>query len=151
MSREMIGPEMQAFQAAVDDFDTAAARVLGINRTDTRCLEILLQHGEITPGILGPALGLTTGSVTAMLDRLEKLDYLTRSPDPQDRRKVVVRPTEKIITKAQELYGPFIVEGEAILSQYTDEQVDAITRFLRESRELYERQIKRAREWPAAR
>jgi hypothetical protein len=36
-------------------------------------------------------------------------------------------------------------------SQYTDEQVDAISRFLRDSRELYERQIKRAREWPAER
>ncbi|MGW4474931.1 MarR family winged helix-turn-helix transcriptional regulator [Nonomuraea sp. NPDC004354] len=151
MSRELIGAEMQAFQSAVDDFDAAAARALGVNRTDIRCLEILLRHGEITPGILGPALGLTTGSVTAMLDRLEKLGYLTRSPDPGDRRRVVVRPTEKVAAMAEELYGPFAVEGETILSRYTDEQLETIARFLRESRELYQRHVTRAREWPAGR
>ncbi|MEV0151925.1 MULTISPECIES: hypothetical protein [unclassified Nonomuraea] len=70
--RDAMDEEMRLMQAAVDSFDEAAADVLGVNRTDLRCLDILAQ-GPVTPSVLEPALGLTTGSVTAMLDRLEKL------------------------------------------------------------------------------
>lgn len=71
---------MQAYQSAVDDFDRELARLMGVNETDLRCLEILFAVEEITPRELSRQLGLTTGSVTTMLDRLEKLAYLTRTP-----------------------------------------------------------------------
>lgn len=40
---EQAGRAAQALQAAVDGVDQAAAAVLGVNRTDLRCLEILWQ------------------------------------------------------------------------------------------------------------
>jgi DNA-binding MarR family transcriptional regulator len=135
--RAAVAQEMQHMQAAVDAYDEAAAIFLGVNRTDLRCLEILGTQGPVTPSVLGPALGLTTGSVTAMLDRLEKLGYLTRSPDPSDRRKVVVRITEEAAARTWELYGPIATEGEAVRL------------FLRRSRELYERHLERVRAEPA--
>jgi DNA-binding MarR family transcriptional regulator len=140
-----VSAEMQALQAAVDDFDAAAATLLGINRTDMRCLEILFQQESATPSTLGPALGLTTGSVTAMLDRLQKLGYLTRSPDPADRRKVTVRITDTARQKAWELYGPFAEEGREQLAAYDEEQLRLLAGFLRGSRELYERHLARVR------
>src|SRR5215472_8164819 len=98
MSRELVeelraqlATQAQAYQAAVDAVDAAAAARLGVNRTDLRCLEILLGQESTAPGQLAAELGLTTGSVTAMLDRLERLGYLTRTPDPGDRRKTQVR------------------------------------------------------------
>src|SRR5690349_7506783 len=91
--RDQLGDEVRAYQETVDAFDEAVAAHLGVNRTDLRCLDVLLRLGSAAPGRLGAALGLTTGSVTAMLDRLERLGYLTREPDPSDRRKVVVRAT----------------------------------------------------------
>ena len=117
MSRELrvaeLGAAVRANQAAVDAFDEAVADHLGINRTDLRCLDLLLEElgAAATPGQLGGRLGLTTGSVTAMVDRLERLGYVTRSPDPADRRKVVVRPTEKILARTREIYGPLVAEG----------------------------------------
>ncbi|MFI6602216.1 MarR family winged helix-turn-helix transcriptional regulator [Nonomuraea sp. NPDC050536] len=144
--REQLGLEVQASQSVVDAFDEAAALYLGVNRTDLRCLEVLLQDQEMTPSQLGMALGLTTGSVTAMLDRLEKLGYLTRSPDPGDRRKVIVRATEETAAKSWELYGPIVQEGSSIPASYTDEQVELLLDFTRRSRELYERHVARVRE-----
>ncbi|WP_214326393.1 MarR family transcriptional regulator [Nonomuraea sediminis] len=144
--REQLGLEVQASQSAVDAYDEAAAQYLGVNRTDLRCIEVLLEHQEITPSQLGVALGLTTGSVTAMLDRLEKLGYLTRSPDPGDRRKVIVRATEEARAKGWELYGPIVEDGASIPASYTDEQVELLLDFTRRSRELYERQIAKLRE-----
>jgi DNA-binding MarR family transcriptional regulator len=140
-----VGAEVQALQAAVDAFDEAAAAALGVNRTDLRCLEVLRQHEFVSPSWLSQDLGLTTGSVTTMLDRLERLGYLTRSPDPSDRRKVAVRITEQAQQKTWELYGPFAEEGAAALEDYSAEQLQLLTAFLRSSHELYERHLRRVR------
>jgi DNA-binding MarR family transcriptional regulator len=151
MSRELVvselGAAVRANQAAVDAFDEAVAAHLGINRTDLRCLDVLLQDNGAgaTPGQLGGRLGLTTGSVTAMVDRLERLGYVTRSPDPADRRKVVVRATETIQTRAWEIYGPLAAEGEDLLSRYSVDELDLIADFLRRSRELQQQHLDRLR------
>jgi DNA-binding MarR family transcriptional regulator len=135
---------MQAMRAAVDAYDETAASALGVNRTDLRCIDVLSRHERLTPGRLGVALGLSTGSVTAMIDRLERLGYVTRSPDPTDRRKVLVEITDTARARAWELYGPFVTEGDALMREYTNADLELLTGFLRRSRQLYERQLKRA-------
>ncbi|MFD1541365.1 MarR family transcriptional regulator, partial [Nonomuraea guangzhouensis] len=126
------------------------AGALGVNRTDLRCLEALSQGERLTPGVLGPALGLTTGSVTAMLDRLERLGYVTRSPDPSDRRKVVVGITEEAAGKVWDLYGPIAAAGDAFMKEYTAAELTVLAGYLRRSRELYEHHLTRARAMPTA-
>jgi DNA-binding MarR family transcriptional regulator len=148
--RQAVGAETQSLQSAVDAFDEAAAGVLGVNRTDLRCLEALFQGDRLTPGVLGPALGLTTGSVTAMLDRLERLGYVTRSSDPSDRRKVVVGITEEATRKVWDLYGPIVADGDEFMKEYTAAELTVLSSYLRRSRELYERHLTRARAMPAA-
>ena len=72
---------MRANQAAVDALDDAAAANLGINRTDLRCIDVLLQEpdGSAIPARLAERLGISTGSVTALIDRLERLGYVARA------------------------------------------------------------------------
>src|SRR2546423_2235805 len=111
--RRLLGEESRAYQSAVDALDDAVAVHIGINRTDLRCLDVLMQLGTATPGVLAAKLGLTTGSVTAMLDRLAKLGYLTRTPDPADRRKVLVSATEELKAKAWAIYRPIAEAGAA--------------------------------------
>jgi DNA-binding MarR family transcriptional regulator len=138
---EALGVEVRAHQAAVDALDEAVAAHLGLNRTDLRCLDVLLQMGSASPGQLGTRLGLTTGSVTAMLDRLAKAEYLTRSPDPTDRRKVVVQPTPVVIEKAGELYGPLAEEGASDVARYTQAELELLIDFLRRGREQQEKHL----------
>ncbi|MGW4244141.1 MarR family winged helix-turn-helix transcriptional regulator [Nocardia sp. NPDC004722] len=133
--RARVGRESQGLQAAVDDVDQAAATVLGVNRTDLRCLEVLA-GGESTPGALAAELGLTSGSVTTMLDRLTKLGHVTRAPEPGDRRKVLVRITPAALTKTWEIYGPIAEEGTAEMAAYSAAELATITDFLARSREL---------------
>ena len=103
-----LGDAVRRYQAAVDDFDREVARLMGINETDLRCLEILLEEvPEASPSRLAARLGLTTGSMTAVLDRLERLGYLVRSPHPTDRRVTLVEPT----ASGQELCGGPLPEG----------------------------------------
>lgn len=84
-----------------------------------------------------------------MLDRLERLGYLTRSADPADRRKVAVRITEDARKKAWQLYGPFATEGSEALKAYSPEELALLAGFLRDSRTLYEHHLIRIRGLPA--
>src|SRR5215470_9653754 len=49
---------------------TAAADKIGINATDLNCLNVLSFSGRMTAGELARATGLTTASITGMVDRL---------------------------------------------------------------------------------
>jgi len=143
--RAELGDEARALQSAVDALDEAVAAHLGVNRTDLRCLDILLRLGPATPGKLATALGLTTGSVTTMLDRLERLGHLSRSSDPTDRRKVLVTPSDSVVRAAGELYGPLADEGARELARYTTAELDLLIDFHRHSRLLQERHTDRIR------
>src|ERR1700739_3154860 len=68
----------------------AAADRIGINATDLNCLNILSFRGHMTAGELARETGLTTASITGVVDRLEEAGYVTRVRDPRDRRRVVV-------------------------------------------------------------
>jgi DNA-binding MarR family transcriptional regulator len=140
-----VGDASRALQASVDAFDEAVAALLGINRTDLRCLDELMQVGEAGPARLAERLRLTTGSTTTLLDRLERAGYVTRTPDPRDRRKVVVRPTPLARERAGEIYGPLAAEGAQLLAQFTAEQLGAVLRYLELSRDLQQRHLQRLR------
>ena len=67
-----------------------ATQRLGLGATDVRFLTLLDVHGPLTPGRLATLTGLTTGSVTGVIDRLERADLVSRYRDGADRRKVQV-------------------------------------------------------------
>ena len=60
----------------------AAADRIGINATDLNCLNILSFSGQMTAGELARATGLTTASITGVVDRLEEAGYVRRERDP---------------------------------------------------------------------
>ena len=136
---------MRTYQRSVDAFDEAAAIYLGVNRTDMRCLDVLLEQGQATPGYLADALGLTTGSITAMLDRLEKLGYVERRPDPGDRRRIQVQPTPQSVAVARKLWGPLVQEGGRGLARYSKAELELLIQVLQEIQALQEAHTERIR------
>jgi DNA-binding MarR family transcriptional regulator len=142
-----LGEAVRAYQAAVDDYDRELARVLAVNETDLRCLEILLQElPESSPSQLAERLGLTTGSVTSLLDRLEKAGYLSREAHPTDRRKTVVRATPGFQHRAYALIAPLLDEGQKLVDEtYTADQLDLITDFMVRATAVQRRHTERLR------
>ena len=146
-----LGAAVQAYQSAVDDFDRELARLMGVNETDLRCLEILLSVEETTPRELSRQLGLTTGSVTTMLDRLEKLAYLTRTPHPGDRRKTLIRVTPEAARRAFGLLGPFLDDaGGRVRARYTADQLELVIDYLTFTRDVQQEHVERLRKTPAS-
>jgi DNA-binding MarR family transcriptional regulator len=145
-----LGSTVRANQTAVDAVDDAVAAYLGINRTDLRCIDVLLQEpdGSAIPARLAERLGISTGSVTALIDRLERLGYVARSPDPTDRRKVTVRATDTVREKTSAIYGPIAEEGARLLKDYSVPDLERLIEFIRRSRALQEKHLKRILELP---
>lgn len=147
-----LGAAVQGYQSAVDDFDRELARLMGVNETDLRCLEILLGVEELAPKQLAALLGLTTGSVTTMLDRLEKLGYLTRSPHPTDGRSTLVRVTPAAAARAFGLIGPFLDDASRrVHERFSAEQLETVIDFLTYNREIQEEHVERLRKLAAPR
>src|SRR5579875_2881019 len=142
-----LGELVRAYQAAVDDFDREMARLLGVNETDMRCLELLLQDlPDAAPSELAARLGITSGSVTTMLDRLERGGLITRSPHPSDRRKTIIRASALAAERAQALLAPLLSDGSReLLPRYSSEQLEIIADFLRRARDLQQRHVDRLR------
>jgi DNA-binding MarR family transcriptional regulator len=140
-----LGGALRTYQRSVDAFDEAVARYLGVNRTDLRGIDVLLEQGQATPGFLADALGLTSGSVTAMVDRLEKLGYVERHPDPGDRRRVEVRPSPRIRAFSERVYGPMEQEGGPLLSRYSRAELEMLVDVLQRMQAVQEKHTERLR------
>ena len=83
-------------------------RRVGVSRSDYDALEALDEHGPLTPGELGTLLTLTSGSVTALIDRLEKLGWASRNRHAGDRRKVIVALTPNAWRIGQDELRPYL-------------------------------------------
>jgi DNA-binding MarR family transcriptional regulator len=124
------GAAFRAYQTANDNYDQAIADHLGMNRTDMRCVDLIDQAGGMTAGELAKAAGLTTGAVTAVVDRLERAGMAARVPDPSDRRRVRIEVTPKLWELTGPLMTPFLDESQAILDDYTTEELARFSDFL---------------------
>jgi DNA-binding MarR family transcriptional regulator len=122
---------VRAYQRATEDMDTAAYHALGVNRSDGKCLDVLEEREPMTAGELAEELGLTTGAVTTLLDRLEKAGYVSRARDTVDRRRVLVQLTALARRRIAELFGPMGAEGRKWFGPLGDDDVRLITEFLR--------------------
>ena len=128
----------RAYQAAVEKMDEAFCRRLGVNRTDGRCLDIIDQRPGITAGELADAVGLSPGAVTTVLDRLERRGFVERKRDPNDRRRVVVEPTEAANRAAWEAYGPLGAMGAPLIAELSDDDLAKVIRFLKGGTDINE-------------
>jgi DNA-binding MarR family transcriptional regulator len=140
-----LGVAMADLQAAIDADDQALADHLGVHRTDLRCLDLVCRHGPLPAGRLARLLGLTPGSVTALVDRLIKADYVRRAPDPTHGRRVLIVPTERAARLVTESLRERLAEAHAELVAFSDAELDAIVRFLRSATERHERSAARLR------
>jgi DNA-binding MarR family transcriptional regulator len=131
------------YQQGTDALDQAGSELLGINRTDARCIDIVLQRGRLSAGELAVEAGLSPGAVTTALDRLERVGYARRVRDPGDRRRVLVEPTERAVERAALIWGPLRASGAALVDRFSERELKAIAEFLEGAAEI---QLARANE-----
>lgn len=76
-----------------DHFRDAKARNLQLGPSDVIVLGHLYNSGPLTPRELSQRMGMTSGTMTALLDRVAKAGFLTRNDNPEDRRSLLITAT----------------------------------------------------------
>lgn len=94
----------------------AVANAVGLHPTDHECLDLLDWAGPLTAGDIAGHLGLSTGAVTALIDRLEHGGWVRRERDAADRRRVIVHLAGDRAFELWPIYEPL---AEAI-NRYRD-------------------------------
>ena len=140
-----VAEELRLSGVTNDIADQVVADYLGLNRTDTRCLDIIERLDGVSAGRLASEAGLSTGAVTTVLDRLERAGYARRVQDPGDRRRVLVELTPAGQRELQELYAPLTDATMRQLEGYTTDEVSLVRDFMRDNRRLNEAHAERVR------
>ena len=109
-----------------------ASQRLGLGGTDVRFLTLLDLHGPLTPGRLAALTGLTTGSVTGVIDRLERGGFVSRKRDGVDRRKVRVVPVPEAAARLAAEWHDNLFQLDTVLKRRDRAELEIICRFLTE-------------------
>lgn len=137
-SREELAAELQQrlirFIAEVVLYNHAVSAKVGLGGSDSQFMTLLQTYGPLTPRQLAEYTGLTSGTITGVIDRLEAHGFVTREADPRDRRKVVVTPSlEKIQEKLVPLYAEQGERMQQLLASRSVEELRIISQFLADS------------------
>lgn len=114
----------------IDQVDQLAAARFGLNPTDSRALELVSRTGPLTAKSLARALGMTTGGVTTVIDRLERAGYARRRDDPNDRRQVYVEATDLTKQVEEEMFGELMRDDARLVRSYNQRDLAVIKDFL---------------------
>jgi DNA-binding transcriptional ArsR family regulator len=127
----------------------AAADKIGINATDLNCLNILSFSGQLTAGELARATGLSTASITGVVDRLAEAEFVTRERDAADRRRVVIRlNTPRALGAVGPVFGPMMGAWQRMAGQYSDDELRLIVEFYDQMEQVLRDHLARLREQP---
>ena len=119
---------IRRYQRETDALDQALADRLGLNRTDLRCVDLLLEQPR-SPKELADAAGLSQSAMTTALDRLERMGYARRVRDDPDRRRLRVHLTPDLLALIGELFEPFTAEAAAEAERYSEAELELLTHF----------------------
>lgn len=126
---------LRALTVELDLFGADFARLHRLHTTDVRALIALVEAERagdaLTPGLLAAHLGLDSSSITALVDRMERVGHLRRQRDPDDRRRVLLRLEEQAHQLGWSFFGPLIREAVTAMHAFEDDELAGVERFLR--------------------
>jgi DNA-binding transcriptional ArsR family regulator len=123
-----------------------SAERIGINATDLNCLNIVALAGPMTAGELARATGLTTASITGVLDRLEEGGFVRRERDPKDRRRVIVTLNPGPgLREIGPTFGPLVRAWREAAAGYSDEDLRLLLDFQLKLEQIVRDQLARLR------
>jgi DNA-binding MarR family transcriptional regulator len=113
-------------------FSHAVAERVGMHQTDIETMDLLNTIGPMTAGELSERTGLTSGATT----RLKRAGYVRRCHDQADRRCVIIEPVPENLEALGALFAPLADGMTDLISSLDEQDLDRITRFMRQSNAL---------------
>ncbi|NBE83645.1 MarR family winged helix-turn-helix transcriptional regulator [Micromonospora rubida] len=129
-----IANELRQYSVDAQHIGHAFAGLHGLNPTDLHAL-IAVMDAELlgtplTPGRLGEQLNISSGSVTALVDRLERAGHIRRDRDTADRRKVFLHYADRGAALAMEFFQPLGRRTDRVMADFSDAELEIVHRFM---------------------
>ncbi|MFJ7512797.1 MarR family winged helix-turn-helix transcriptional regulator [Peribacillus simplex] len=121
-------------------FQQNMALKIGVSHTDLKSAEILNETGPITAGELSKITGLSTGSVTALINRLEKSGYVKRERDQLDGRRVMIAPIPERQEQIKSHYQSLSVATKDLCSAYNVQELILINQFVEDITKIMDKE-----------
>jgi len=139
--------EVRQLNGLTASFFRAAAARAEINVTDLEVIGLLESGGAMTAGQLAELMGLTTGAITGMIDRMEKAGFVRRERDPEDGRRVIVRLASEgdALKKIAPILDSIPDGWQEIAAGYDDSQLGMLVDFLQKGSAMSRDEIARLR------
>lgn len=119
-------------------FRNAIGKKLGLNGTDFEGLDLIFYRGASTPSELSKYTGLSSGSTTAMIDRLEKNGLVQRQQNPNDRRGTLVVIDKQAVCNIGPLFTSTRVAQNELLASYSAQELEVLSDYFKRSANMFE-------------
>lgn len=140
--RERVMSSFLAYASAHSELGRRFARRMEMHPTDAAAIVNILRAEErghpLTPARLVEQLGLSSGATSILLNRLEDAGHVVRQRGHADRRLVTLQSTPTVHEAADAFFGPLRSRFEALMSQYTPDQLKLIEHFVTELQKTVE-------------
>ncbi|SIQ37887.1 MarR family winged helix-turn-helix transcriptional regulator [Micromonospora avicenniae] len=130
-----IATDLRRYSVDAQHIGHAFANLHGLNATDLQALiavmDAELADDPLTAGRLGEQLNLSSGAVTALVDRLERAGHIRRDRGATDRRKILLRYADRGVALAVAFFEPLGRRTDAVTAGFSDDELQVVHRFLR--------------------
>ena len=116
---------------AVERVDRAGIRQTGLSLSDFAIMEALLHKGPLPINQIGEKVLLSSGSMTAAVNRLEKAGHVQRIQDPSDGRCFYVHLTKTGRRSVSEAYRNHQANLEKVAGVLRDEERTQLVQLLK--------------------
>ena len=121
---------LRQLTARLHQLNDAVGSHLDLQAGDLELLDEIGRLGPLSPRDLVVSTGIHPATLTGILDRLEKGHWITRSPDPDDRRRVRIAARFDRAGEILRLYGPMNRSIAKLCANFNLTQLEAIRDFL---------------------
>ena len=103
---------------------------LDVRDADLECLDLVSRYGPIGPTALARRAGLHPATLTGVLDRLERGGWVIRTPNPTDRRAILVQVIKEKEAEVLLLFSGMNRAMDDVCADYEDAELMMIADFL---------------------
>jgi len=119
-------------------FRNTIGKKLGLNTTDFEGLDLIFYRGVTTPSELSRYTGLSSGSTTAMIDRLEKSGLVKRQSNPDDRRGTLIVIDREAALNVRPLFTSVRVAQNQLLDGYSRQELKILSDYFKRSATMFD-------------
>lgn len=140
-SHRQLTQQMRAIGSRSILYQQSVIKRLNISGNDFISIDLLNELGPMTAGELSKKTGLSTGTITALIDRLEKIGYARREKDPKDRRRVIIVPTYEKKDEIKTSYESLNERMLQLAANYSDDECQLINDFLGQAIDVLDHEL----------